>query len=415
MLPMHRFCLSVILSLTFALSLTGADWPRFRGPNGTGIAEGPLPEIDATASLWKVPLPGKGVSSPIVVGGKVFVQSATESKRLLICLEASNGKTLWTKELFGKSAKTHGKNSLASGTPASDGERVYCVSWDGETLSLHTYDFAGKELWQQPLGGFVSQHGPGHSPAVYNGLVYVSVDEDADKGGKAMLHAFDAKTGDKKWAAARKPHFSSYATPFLLERAGKPAELVLGTTSAITGYEPATGKVLWSHAIEWGAGDKPLRVVGSPVYANGVIVCYSGDGPGGRYAIAIDSDSKSPAKVWDIKNGLTPYVPCMIAKGELLYWIADNGVPCCAEARTGKMLWEEGRLSGKDVTASPLLAGDEMLVITENGECFVLKADKKFELIRQTKLGESVLASPALVDGRLFIRGEKNLYCFGKK
>ena len=415
MLPMHRFALSVILSLAFALSLTGADWPRFRGPNGTGIAEGPLPEIDATAALWKVAVPGKGVSSPIVVGGKVFVQSATESKRLLICLDASNGKTLWTKELLGKTAHTHGKNSLASGTPASDGERVYCVSWDGESLSLHTYDFTGKELWQQPLGGFVSQHGPGHSPAVYNGLVYVNVDEDGDKGGKAMLYAFDAKTGDKKWGVVRKPHRSSYSTPFLLERAGKPTELVLGTTTAITSYEPATGKVLWSHPIEWPAGKMPLRVVGSPVYADGVIVCYCGDGGGDRYTIAIDVDSKQPVKIWEVKKGPTPYVPCMIAKGELLYWIADNGVPCCAEAKTGKMLWEEGRLSGKDVTASPLLAGDEMLVITENGECFVLKADKKFELIRQTKLGEPVLASPALVDGRLFIRGEKHLYCFGKK
>lgn len=413
MLPMHRFCLSGFFALSFSFALLGADWPRFRGPNGTGLADGPLPIVDVKAALWKVPLPGRGVSSPIVVGGKIFVQSASEdgSKRLLICLDGSSGKTLWTKELLGQKANTHKLNSLASGTPASDGERIFCVSWDGLTLSLHTYDLTGKELWQQPLGGFVSQHGPGHSPAVYNGLVFVNVDED----GKAMLHAFDAKTGDKKWAVVRKPHRASYSTPFLLERAGKPAELVLGTTTAVTSYEPATGTILWSHAIEWPAGKMPLRVVGSPVYANGLIICYTGDGGGDRYTIAIDPDGKVPTKVWELKKGPTPYVPCMISKGEQLYWIADNGVPCCAEARTGKMNWDELALSGKQVTASPLLAGDEMLVISEAGECFVLKADKKFELIRQSNLGEQVLASPAMADGKLFIRGAKNLYCFGKK
>jgi outer membrane protein assembly factor BamB len=414
---MFRYCFSFLLPLTLALTLSGADWPRFRGPNGTGIAEGTLPAIDAKSALWKTAIPGRGISSPIIVGDKVFVQSATDdgSKRLLLCLDAANGKTLWTKELFGKSAKTHGKNSLASATPASDGERVYCVSWDGETLSLHAYELAGKELWQQPLGGFVSQHGPGHSPAVYNGLVFVSVDEDGDKGGKAILSAFDAKTGEKKWAVARKPYRASYSMPFLLERPGKPAELVMGTTTAVTSYEPATGKVLWSHAIEWDAGMMPLRVVGSPVYANGVIVCYCGDGGGARYAIAIDPDGKEPTKVWEVKKGPTPYVPCMIAKGELLYWIADNCIPCCAEAKTGKMLWDEERLSVKDVTASPILVGDEMLVITESGQVFILKADRKFELLRQANLGEAVSASPAMADGKLFIRGVNHLHCFGKK
>lgn len=413
---MRRYFLSVAVALGLGLSLSGADWPRFRGPNGTGVAEGPLPPVSKTP-LWKAAIPGKGVSSPIVVGGKVFVQSATEdgAKRMLICLDASTGKQLWEKDLFGKTAKTHPKNSMASATPASDGERIYCVSWDGNVLSLHAYDLTGKHLWDQLLGGFVSQHGPGHSPAVYKGLVYVSVDEDGDKGGKAILSAFDAKTGEKKWSVPRKPYRASYSTPFLLERPGKPAELIMGTTTAITGYEPATGKVLWSYDIEWPAGMMPLRVVGSPVFANGLIVCYCGDGGGARYTIAIDPEGSVPVKVWELKKGPTPYVPCMIAKGDLIFWIADNCIPCCAEARTGKMLWNEERLITKDVTASPILVGDEMLVIAENGHIFVLKADKKFELIREEDLGESVMASPAMADGQLFIRGANNLYCFAKK
>lgn len=414
---MRRLLLPSCVMLALTLSLSPAsDWPRFRGPNGTGVAEGTLPAIDAKSAMWKTALPGRGVSSPIVVGGKLFVQSASEdgSKRMLLCINAADGKTLWTKELPGKKVGTHAKNSLASATPAGDGERVYCVSWDGDTLTLLAFDVAGKELWSQPLGGFVSQHGPGHSPVVYNGLVFVSVDEDGDKGGHALLSAFDARTGDKKWAVARKPYRASYSTPFLLERPGKPAELVLGTTTAISSYEPATGKVLWSYPIAWPAGQMPLRVVGSPIYANGLIVCCCGDGGGSRYMIAIDPDGQQPTKVWDVNKGPTPYVPCTLVKGDLLFWIADNGIACCADTKTGKRLWEE-RISNKEVTASPVMVGDEILVIAEPGQVFVLKADKEFDLVRKTDLGQAVAASPAVADGKVYVRGATHLFCFGKK
>jgi outer membrane protein assembly factor BamB len=409
---MLRLCLTSLLTLTFTLALPGADWPRFRGPNGTGVADGSLPVIDTKAPLWKAAIVGKGVSSPIVVGKQVFVQSASEdgSKRFLLCLDATTGKVMWTKELPGKSARKHNKNSLASGTPASDGERVYCVSWDGDTISLHAYDLAGKPLWTQPLGGFVSQHGPGHSPAVYNGVVYVNVDDDHG----AVLKAFDAQTGTSKWVAERKHYRASYSTPFLLERPGKPAELVLGTTTEVTSYDPTTGGVLWSYAIKWPAGKMPLRVVGSPVYAGGLVVCYCGDGGGERYAVGIDPEQASPAKVWDLTNKSTPYVPAMLVKGDLLFWIGDNGIATCAEAKTGKVVWQE-RVSVKDVTASPVLVGDEILVIAETGRYFVLKAGREFEIVRQGDLGQPVSASPAVVDGKLYVRGATHLFCFGKK
>jgi outer membrane protein assembly factor BamB len=415
---MLRYCLALCLPLALSFTLTGADWPRFRGPNGTGLADGSLPKVDPKAALWKVPITGRGVSSPIIVGGKIFLTSSTDdgTKRLIYCLDAATGKTIWTKELFAKKAKAHDKSSMASGSPAADSERLYVPAWDGNSLSLICFNHDGKELWQQPLGGFVSQHGPGHSPMLYNGLVFISVDEDGDKGGKAMLYAFDAKTGERKWAAIRKPYRASYATPFILERKGKPAELVLGTTTAISSYDPASGKALWSYPVQWPDGKMPLRVVGSPVYADGVIVLYCGDGGGDRYTLAIDLEkTEQPAMSWELKKGPTPYVPCMIAKDGLLFWVADNGVPCCAEAKTGKMLWDELRLSSKDVTASPIVAGNEMMIISEKGEVFVVATDKKFKLIRQDDLGEGVFASPALVDGKLYIRGLSHLYCFGEK
>ncbi|MCI0701393.1 MAG: PQQ-binding-like beta-propeller repeat protein [Planctomycetia bacterium] len=398
------------LTLAFSLTLQAADWPRFRGPNGSGIAEGPMPTIDPKSPLWKVELPGRGAGSPIVVDGKIYVQSAsTDGKtRILLCLNAANGKTEWTKELPGDTAKTHAKNTFASGTPACDGKQLYCSWWDGKVVSLHTYDLTGKELWQASLGNYISQHGPGFSPMVHDGIVFVNVDDDKH----AQLVAFDAKTGAKKWFADRKHYRACYSTPFILERPGKPAELLLGTTTAITSYDPTTGKVNWEYALVWPKGEMPLRVIGHPVYAAGLLVMHCGDGGGSRYTVAINPDAKKPTKVWELKKE-TPYVPCLLVRDNRLFWIGDKGIATCAEAKTGKALWAE-RIFDADVTSSPVLIGDKILTISERGSVAILKADKEFEQPTIVQLGEGVYASPAVADGKVFIRGTTHLFCFGK-
>ncbi len=410
---MRRLALAVVLTSS-AVGLA-ADWARFRGPNGTGTVAGPLPEIGPKTTLWKVPIPGKGVSSPIIVSGKVFLQSAADDgkKRFLLCLDAASGKTEWTKEVIGHTAKKHPKNSFASGTPASDGTLVYCAWWDGDAMSLSAYDFAGNEKWSQSLGSYISDHGAGHSPAVYDGIVYLNMDGSKDLGGHATLVAFDAATGQKKWSVERPAHRASFSTPFVWERPGKGTEVVVGTTTEVSGYDPATGNTNWAYPIEWSSGKMKLRVVGSPVAAGGLIVCYTGDGGGARYTIGIDPSGPAPKKVWDLSRN-TPYVPCMLAKNDLLYWVADNGIAACAEAKTGTVLWEE-RLGSVDVTASPLMAGDEILAIADKGQFFAFKAGREFELVRKGDIGEPVSASPALVDGKLYIRGASHLFCFGAK
>lgn len=407
------FLSSLVLALTLALSAAeAADWPRFRGPNGTGAVEGPLPEINPTKALWKVKLPGKGVSSPIIVNGKIYLQSASldGKTRMLLCLSAADGKPVWTKELPGDKAKTHAKNSLASGTPACDGTQIYCQWWDGSAVSLGAYDLTGKQLWQASLGSYVSQHGPGFSPMVHNGMVFVNVDDDEH----AELVAFDAKTGEKKWFAERKHVRASYPTPFILERTGKAPELILGTTTALTSYDPATGKVNWEYTMVWPKGEMPLRMIGHPVYAGGLLVVYTGDGSGSRYMAAIDPEKKTPAKVWDLKKD-TPYVPCVLVKGDRLFWVADKGLATCADAKTGKALWAERVFENSDVTASPVMVGDKIVMISEKGEVAVVKADKEFEEPTKVSLGEKVYSSPAVADGKVFIRGETHLFCFGKK
>jgi outer membrane protein assembly factor BamB len=410
---MSRILLLSCLALSWTLALaSGADWSRFRGPNGSGVAEGTLPSIDPKKPLWKVAIPGAGVGSPIVIGSKLFVQTASKdgNSRTLLCLNAADGSTLWKKNIEGTKATIHAKNSFASSTPASDGEAVYCAWWDGSGVALNAYDMKGDEKWRASLGGYVSQHGPGMSPVLHEGLVFVNVDDDQ----RAELVAFDAKTGDKKWMMPRKAYRASYSTPFILKRDKKPAELILGTTTAITSYEPATGKINWNYDIPWPAGKMPLRVIGHPVYAGGLLVMSCGDGGGSRYMVAINPDAKEPAKVWELDKE-TPYVPCMLVKGDLLFWLADKqGLGCCAEAKTGKVLWSE-RLFGKEVTSSPIMVGDDIMAIGEDGDVIVFKATKEFEIVAKVSLKETVYASPAVADGKVFIRGMANLYCFGKK
>jgi outer membrane protein assembly factor BamB len=404
----------LLLLLSCVAVCPAADWSRFRGPNGSGVAAGTLPKIDPKSPLWKAEIPGKGRSSPIVVAGKVYLQTASidGTTRTVLCLNAADGKLEWSKDVPGAPARTHAKNSLASGTPASDGEQLYCVWWDGSGVSLHAYDLKGQEKWRTSLGGYTSQHGPGFSPMVHNGLVYVNVDDDQ----RAELIAVDSKTGEKKWVAPRKKERACYSTPFILKRPGHPEELVLGTTHLITSYEPASGKVNWEYAVDWPRGKMPLRVIAHPVYSAGLIVMSSGDGSGSRYMVAIDPDKKQPAKVWDMAQAALPYVPCLLATDELLFWLGDKGgsFAVCADAKTGKIHFSE-RVSSKEPSASPIMVGDKILTIAEDGEMVVFKAGKEFEEVARVKLGEGVFASPAVAEGKLFVRGVTHLYCFGTK
>jgi outer membrane protein assembly factor BamB len=416
MLPMIRVFSFALLALALALTLSpAADWSRFHGPNGTGVASGELPKVEPKAPLWKIVIPGKGRSSPIVAGGKVYLQTASTdgSTRTLLCIDAATGKNDWSKNVTGDKAKTHEKNSLASSTPACDGQSVYCVWWDGSGVALHAYDLKGNEKWRTSLGGYESQHGPGFSPVVHDGLVFVNVDDDK----RAELVAIDIKTGEKKWIKERKKERACYSTPFILTRPGKPDELVLGTTHMITAYDPATGNVNWNFDMTWPPGKMPLRVIGNPVYAAGLVVMSCGDGSGARYMLAVDIEKKTPEKVWEKSTQAPlPYVPCILVKNDLLFWIGDKdgGFACCAEAKTGKVLYNE-RVTTKPPSASPVMAGDQILTIAEDGDMIVFNAEKEFDVVSKVKLGEAVFASPAVADGRLYIRGATHLFCFGKK
>lgn len=392
-----------------------ADWPRFRGPNGAGASNEPGVPVeigDEHNQIWKAAIPGKGHSSPIVSKQRVFLQTATDegNARLMLCLDLSDGKPLWSRLAPGTTSKTHPKNTLASCTAAADGKRVYMPFWDGTHLSVTAYDYEGNEIWNRNLGTFTSQHGAGHSPVVVQDKVIVANDQD----GSSEVVALNAATGEVSWRVPRPAHRTCYSTPLLLERSAGDPEVLVGSTFGITAYDPADGSVRWTW--QWETNDRKLRTVGSPVVSQGYAFLSSGDGSGVRHAVAVnlhaEKDRISPALEWETRKTLLPYVPCMLTRGEYLYFVNDAGLAGCYAAKTGKEVWTK-RLEIGDVTASPVMAEGRIYVVSEKGSAFVLAAEPEFKELATADLGEGVKASPALADGRLLVRGEQHLFCFG--
>jgi outer membrane protein assembly factor BamB len=364
----------------------------------------------ANNTLWKTALPGTGHSSPIVSNNKVFLESATDSERLLVCLDATTGKVLWSKAAPGKNGKIHNKNSQASSTPATDGERVYCVFWNGSGVSLFAYTFEGKLVWQQNLGSFKSQHGPGFSPIVHDGLVYVNDDQD----GSAMLSAFDAKSGKMHWQVERKAFRSCYSTPFINLQGVGGAELIVGSTAGLAGYNPKDGKEIWHY--DWTFSGMALRTVASPLAGDGIVFASAGDGSGARSMIAVKLGGKGNVSAtnlaWDADRG-TPYVPTPLYREGYLYFATDDGFAVCYEAKTGKEVWRN-RL-GTPISASPVLIDGKVYAPSEKGEVYVFEANPaQFKSLAKNNLGEPLFSTPAVCDGKLYIRGSKNLFCIGK-
>jgi outer membrane protein assembly factor BamB len=388
------------------------NWSRFRGPNGSGVSDDKNIPVRWTARdiLWKTPLPGVGHSSPILWGNRVFLQSATAAERLLVCIDAGSGKQLWAKAAPGKPGKIHPRNSLASSTPATDGERVYAIFWDGTGIGLYAYDFNGTVLWQQDLGGFKSQHGPGFSPIVHEGLVIVNDDQD----GSAVLLAFDAKSGKKVWEVERKAFRSCYSTPFINPQGAFGVELVVGSTAGLTGYNPRDGKEIWRY--EWNFPGMPLRTVGSPVAGDGIVFAASGDGSGLRSMIAVKLGGKGDVTktnlLWEADRG-TPYVPTPLYRDGFVYFVTDDGFAACHEAKTGKEIWR-ARL-GSGMSASPLLIDGKIYAPGEKGDVYVFEATPAgYKSLAKNSLGETVFSSPAVSNGRLYVRGSGHLFCIGK-
>jgi outer membrane protein assembly factor BamB len=416
---------------------TDGYWPGWRGASGQGVSEEtrlPL-EWSATKNVrWKSEIAGRGFSSPAVWGKRIFLTTDIEGDVVpgakavvhfdegkefvhpdgvgadrkhsfkVIALDADSGKTVWQRTAWEGTPydSRHKRGAYAAPTPVTDGKSVF-VSFGGE--GLYAYDFAGKPLWKVALGGIATMGvGYGISPLLHGGLLIVQCDEDS--GAKSFIAAYDKKTGREVWRTPRKVQVS-WATPILV-KAGKRDELVTAGAEHVIAYDPATGKELWRmKGLESNA-------VPSPVAGPDVVVVSSGYPA--KVAIAVkpggSGDVTGTAQVlWRYAKG-TAYVPSPILYGNYVYLVTDRGLLTCLDARTGEVQYEGARPpAGTSFMASPVAYDGKLLLVNMDGDAFVVKAGPSFEVLKANPMGEPMAASPAIAKGRLYIRGEKSLFC----
>ena len=396
--------------------LQAENWAQFRGPNGAGLsAEKGLPvKWTAKDYKWQVELPGIGHSSPVVWEDRVIITSAVNKgeKRFIECYHADTGKPVWSKELGGATHPKHGLNSFASSTPVTDGKMVY-VSWgDNDEYFIVAHDFkSGAEKWRTQLKPSRSKHGHGTatSPILFEDLVILLNEHDT---GPGYIVALDKATGKERWKIARKIEIMTYATPIIIEVKGEPVLINSCLDDGLMGINPRNGKVLWSTP-----GNFDLRTVAMPVHWKGIVYGSCGGGGRGTQMLAVKVGGKGNVTethiAWKRQKSL-PYVPTPIVYGDHLYMWLDNGIVICADPKTGREIWNE-RVGRGDFSSSPVCIDGKIYCSSRTGEFTVMDASPKFKVHGSSQLGEKTHATPAVSNGRMFIRGFEHLFCLEAK
>ena len=413
--------LGLLASAAFAAE---GDWPRFRGPNGTGISPAATVPVKWTESdyNWKVTLPGPGHSSPALWGEKIFLTCADPrtAKRMILCLSAADGRTLWQRDYPSKLYDQHQDNCYATSTPAADADRVY-VAWTvPEEVILLALDHRGAEKWRRGLGPIVAKHGSGTSPIVHEDLVILANDQEdlarmvgaGRAAGKSFIVAVDRTSGQTRWQLDRRTALAPYSTPCVYQAEGGPPELIFTSTAhGITAVDPRTGKVNWQM-------EKVFldRCVGSPVFAPGLVIASYGYGARGSLLVAVRPGSREknvePQLAWDMKKSV-PLVPTPIVKDGRLFCWADDGTITCMNVSTGEQLWRE-RVGGQ-FYGSPVWVAGRLYAIARNGDVVVIAAADTFEPLARMPLGEPSFSTPAVSGGVMYLRTATHLVSVGGK
>lgn len=391
------------------------DWPWWRGPSRNGIADSaPVPTklSDTDNVLWKTPMPGRGHSSPIVVGNRVFLTTADERQKVqsVVAFDRGTGKQAWKVDVSrgGFPAKNHPKNTEASPTIASDGERLFATFFHHKSVEAIALGLDGKEQWKQKVSDFdpkMYEYGYAPSPLVYRNSVIVSAEYD----GQSFITALNRTTGKPLWRAKRDPMIT-FSSPVVAHVAGRDQMLISGAEK-VSSYDPATGKPLWS------TPGTTFATCGTMVW-DGDIVFASGGYPKAE-TIAVKADG-SGTVLW--KNNQKCYEQSMLAFEGYVYALTDNGILFCWRGMDGKEMWRQ-RLTGP-VSASPVLAGGNIYWANELGTLYVFKPNpERYEPVVENQIGNDAFPSPAICGGQIFLRvaqregnqRQELLYCFGNK
>jgi outer membrane protein assembly factor BamB len=420
--------------LASALVLASSDdWPGWRGPTANGIS--PLKNVPSSWSAesnvaWKTPLEGRGHSSPVVWGDRIFLTTDIEGEAVsgvirpkhilrgepfrqpdsmgmdhkhvlkVLSFDATSGKRLWERTAFDGivADEIHKFNTYASPTPVTDGKFVYAYF---ESQGLYKYDFEGNLVWKASFGPIMSEGlGAGVSPVLFENKIIILADQD--EGENSFLAAVSTGDGKIVWKTPRKAR-SSYTVPVVLEVNQQPQLIVSGTENLIS-YDPRTGKEIWSTE---GVGGVSVH---TPVSGHGMVFVSTGYPIKNVLAVRTNPAPGEERVAWTYKKG-TGYITNAILYGDFLYFMTDAGLLTCVDAVTGKVQYDSKRFpTPGHFAAAPVAFDDKLLITSQDGDTYVLKAGPVYEVLGTNPLGEGVVASLAIAGDSIYIRSEKNLY-----
>jgi hypothetical protein len=405
----HPIVAVVLLALAGGLSNQAADWTQFRGPGGDGIApDTRLPtSLDAGAVAWSVNLPGRGISSPVIVGKRVFVTAssgARQDRLHVLCFNLADGVLLWERQFWATGrTQTHEKISAATPSPASDGQRIYAIFSSNDCAAL---DLDGNLLWFRGLGrdypNASNSLGMSSSLVVADGVVVAQVENDSE----SFTAGLDAKTGLNRWKLDR-PKKANWTSPVVMKGTdGKPV-LALQSSKGVTGVEPATGKVLWNY-------DQGASTVPSVTVAGGRLYVPSQ----GLTVLEPTSDGQAPKQVWRAAQ-LCPGTPSPVVVGDRVFTLNDGGILSCADVADGKRLWQL-RLKGP-FSSTPVIASGVLYCVNEKGLIQVVDPAKVTDpakpesaVTSEFDLGQTIVGTPSIAAGSLFVRSDGKLWRIGR-
>jgi len=418
-------CLGVILFTDCGWT---QEWPRFLGADGRAAGEAPsVPsEFGVKDYVWQRPLPGTGHASPVLWGNRLFlVVISGETERKVVCHDATNGNLLWERSATFVPHNKHRFNEFAASTPCADAERLYVTWTSGGEAGITAYDHDGATVWERTLGPFEGDHGSGTSPVLADGVLFWFWDHLT---GRSTTYAgLDPATGKDRWQ--RVVHWpalegelkTTYSSPALYRNRKGGTELIV--TSMIFGVEsidPATGHVNWSYNPGFKA-----RTVGSPVVGGEVVFATWGSGNGAKDHVALIPGSETPdgkPKVaWRktredgaLDNKGLPYVCTPLHHDGVFYMWGDSGILQALDAKTGATVFGPERVGG-EFYSNPVLVGDRIFCANRDlGEVVVVEASRQFRVLARNPVGAGVNATPAVANGKFYLRTNGNLICLGK-
>jgi outer membrane protein assembly factor BamB len=413
---------AVLLAVT---TLSAAEnWPQWRGPSldGAAPARGLPVKWSTTENIaWKLPMPGRSGSTPIIWGENIFLNIGTQDATgdlELWTVDRNSGKVLWKGHIAGGN-HTQRKQNMSSPSPVTDGQTVWVMTGVGV---LKAFDFKGKELWardiQKDYGQFGLNWGYASSPLLHEGDLFVQVLHGMKTDDPSYLLRIDGKSGKSKWRVERPTRAitespDSYTTPALLQN-GNTTEIVISGGDVVTGHDPASGKELWRMDGLNPENNPFYRIIASPVVVGDIIIAPTRERPmlaikaGGR------GDITGTHRLWSFDNG--PDVPTPVSDGKLLYTVTDRGVAYALDVQTGKVVYGPQRLRPDSYSASPVLADGKIYITSENeGLTSVYRAGPQFELLSENPLNDYCLSSPAMSEGQIFIRTTGHLWAIGER